>query len=177
MHLPILFGVPPEVSAEAVWLGATCPSAVGSKACPKTNLRHHVVALVRRLGSATFHDHWNYMRRQVFVLDTYRNGAGRTLNHTMLGLLVFLGLTLSFPVVAGATAEPRFSVLSAFSGGYLDARAAARILCCRGYSPPSPGCAQHTLRLRSCCGQAANPKGRGWACCRRAWGPSSLLLV
>mmetsp|Transcript_19855 Transcript_19855/g.55228 ORF Transcript_19855/g.55228 Transcript_19855/m.55228 type:complete len:405 (+) Transcript_19855:295-1509(+) len=55
----------------------------------------------QRIGNCSFWQFWNYVRRQLFVLDTYRNLTGRLMNNLMLLALGTTGLALPFPVFVG----------------------------------------------------------------------------
>ena len=41
---------------------------------------------------------WNYLRRQLYVMDTYCNAHNRTLNHTMLALHSYLSWAFILPL-------------------------------------------------------------------------------
>lgn len=54
----------------------------------------------RRLDpSCTAEQFWNYLRRQLYVMDTYYNTHNRSLNHTMLALHGYLSWAFIVPFV------------------------------------------------------------------------------
>lgn len=56
----------------------------------------------QRLHRCTYWDFWNYLHRQLFVMDTYRNRTGMLLNWTLLSLLALLGVLMSTPMLLSA---------------------------------------------------------------------------
>ena len=46
--------------------------------------------------------YWNYLRRQLYVMDTYACAAGRRTNHTMLALHACLSWAFVAPAVLAA---------------------------------------------------------------------------
>lgn len=45
--------------------------------------------------------YWNYLRRQLYVLDTYSNRHNRLLNHTMMWVHSWASLAFAAPVLLG----------------------------------------------------------------------------
>ena len=58
---------------------------------------------------------WNYLRRQLFVMDTYSSPANARLNHAMLGLHAYLSAALLLALGCGAPAL-NHKHLSGFDG-------------------------------------------------------------
>lgn len=52
-----------------------------------------------RIGRSSFSDFWNYLRRQLFVLDTYHNRHARIMNNTMLFAATVFGVAFPFPAL------------------------------------------------------------------------------
>ena len=52
--------------------------------------------------------YWNYLRRQLYVMDTYVTPHNRLVNHTMLALHTYLSWAFVLPCLTGAS--PRTSV-------------------------------------------------------------------
>ena len=47
--------------------------------------------------------YWNYLRRQLYVMDTWAGAHNRRLNHGMLALHCWLSWALVFPALAGVS--------------------------------------------------------------------------
>lgn len=45
--------------------------------------------------------YWNYLRRQLYVMDTYTSPHNRAVNHTMMALHTYLSLAFVVPTVTG----------------------------------------------------------------------------
>lgn len=45
--------------------------------------------------------YWNYLRRQVYVMDTYSSPLNRRVNHTMMFLHSYLSLAFTVPATTG----------------------------------------------------------------------------
>lgn len=54
--------------------------------------------LCRLDAACTAKQCWNYLRRQLYVMDTYCNAHNRTLNHTMLALHSYLSWAFILPL-------------------------------------------------------------------------------
>ena len=62
-------------------------------------LRPAGVMLCRLDAACTAEQCWNYLRRQLYVMDTYCNAHNRTLNHTMLALHSYLSWAFILPLL------------------------------------------------------------------------------
>lgn len=51
----------------------------------------------------TWSQYWNYLHRQLYVMDTYCNDANKRLNHTMMALHPYLSLAFVIPTLTGVT--------------------------------------------------------------------------
>ncbi len=49
--------------------------------------------------------YWNYLRRQLYVMDTYVTPHNRLVNHTMLALHTYLSWAFVLPCLTGASAK------------------------------------------------------------------------
>jgi hypothetical protein len=49
--------------------------------------------------------YWNYLRRQVYVMDTYCSPLNRQINHTMMLLHSYLSLAFVMPAITGAASH------------------------------------------------------------------------
>lgn len=49
----------------------------------------------------SWHRYWNYLRRQLFVMDTYVSLRNRQTNHTMMALHSYMSLAVIIPVCTG----------------------------------------------------------------------------
>eukprot|EP01023_Acetabularia_acetabulum_P004251 TRINITY_DN11773_c0_g4_i1.p1 TRINITY_DN11773_c0_g4~~TRINITY_DN11773_c0_g4_i1.p1 ORF type:complete len:520 (-),score=50.65 TRINITY_DN11773_c0_g4_i1:86-1645(-) len=66
--------------------------------------------LPQRLGSSvTWRQFWNYLRRQLYVLDTYADDHNRTVNYTMMTAMFYLSWAFAIPIII--TAYQIFSCL------------------------------------------------------------------
>ena len=54
---------------------------------------------MRRLEPCGAGQFWNYLRRQLYVMDTYCNAHNRSLNHTMLALHSYLSWAFILPLM------------------------------------------------------------------------------
>lgn len=54
--------------------------------------------------------YWNYLRRQLFVMDTYASPHNRRVNHTMLALHCYLSWALVAPLLTGGAPSPNSTV-------------------------------------------------------------------
>ena len=61
----------------------------------------HLRFLLRMDGKFTWRQYWNYLRRQLYVMDTYCNAANRKLNHTMMVVHPLLSLAFVLPSTIG----------------------------------------------------------------------------
>jgi hypothetical protein len=58
----------------------------------RSQLLEEQVSLVR---------YWNYLRRQLYVMDTYVSPHNRRVNHAMLALHTYLSWTFVLPCLTG----------------------------------------------------------------------------
>eukprot|EP00873_Tetraselmis_striata_P017485 jgi/Tetstr1/437749/TSEL_026403.t1 len=56
----------------------------------------------QRLHRCGFPEFWNYLHRQLFVMDTYRNRMGMLINWCCASLLALLGVSMSVPALQAA---------------------------------------------------------------------------
>lgn len=66
--------------------------------------------------TTTLHQYWNYLRRQLFVLDTYYNESNRVANHTLM-LLHSYGSAVFTAAVAAAALQLLLLAAAAAGGG------------------------------------------------------------
>ena len=63
------------------------------------------------------HGFWNYLHRQLFVLDTYASPHNRRTNHTGLAVFVAVPVLLGFGVLAALANILRFRLLAVSAAG------------------------------------------------------------
>ena len=92
---------------------------------------HLHFALCRLDTSCGAQQFWNYLRRQLYVMDTYCNAHNKRLNHTMLALHSYLSWAFIIPVILTgielvaalplwpAGSEVRAGFPRVFASGYL----------------------------------------------------------
>ena len=61
--------------------------------------------------------YWNYLRRQLYVMDTYVTPRNRLVNHSMLGLHTYLSWAFVLPCLTGASVPSFCADLSAHTAG------------------------------------------------------------
>lgn len=61
-------------------------------------------------GDETWGRYWNYLRRQLFVMDTYVSAHNRRVNHCMLLLHPLLSWGFVLPTIAGRLSVLLFEV-------------------------------------------------------------------
>ena len=81
-------------------------------ACPST-----AILLQPLRGDWSFARFWNYLHRQLFVLDTYASPHNRRTNHTGLAVFVAVPLLLGFGVLAALANILRFRLLAVSAAG------------------------------------------------------------
>lgn len=64
------------------------------------------------MADPPFSTYWNYLWRQLFVMDTYASAHNRRVNHTMLALHCYLSWAIVLPLLTG---EAKTLVLSCIS--------------------------------------------------------------
>ena len=67
--------------------------------CAEQLVQHACVTILCRLEPCSAGQFWNYLRRQLYVMDTYCNAHNRSLNHTMLALHSYLSWAFILPLV------------------------------------------------------------------------------
>ena len=60
-----------------------------------------------QVADPPFATYWNYLRRQLFVMDTYASAHNRRVNHTMLTLHAYLSWAVVLPLLTGAHGRGR----------------------------------------------------------------------
>ena len=56
-------------------------------------------------ASVSLERYWNYLRRQLYVMDTYVTPRNRLVNHSMLGLHTYLSWAFVLPCLTGASVQ------------------------------------------------------------------------
>lgn len=56
---------------------------------------------IRAMDGYSWKQYWNYVRRQVYVMDTYSNRVNRQINHAMMFLHSYLSLAFTVPATLG----------------------------------------------------------------------------
>jgi hypothetical protein len=68
------------------------------------------------VADPSFATYWNYLRRQLFVMDTYASAHNRRVNHTMLALHAYLSWAVVLPLLTGAVYHLTATEFRAASG-------------------------------------------------------------
>jgi hypothetical protein len=86
----------------------------------RVRIGHKATSLQLQVADPPFATYWNYLRRQLFVMDTYASAHNRRVNHTMLALHAYLSWAVVMPLLTGAHGPPAAACNSTMFLGVLD---------------------------------------------------------
>lgn len=69
-----------------------------------------------QVADPPFGTYWNYLRRQLFVMDTYASAHNQRVNHTMLALHCYLSWAIVIPLFTGEIRALSLSLLARTCG-------------------------------------------------------------
>ena len=75
-----------------MWVFPCSTAVVNFMTCLRVQLLEEQVSLSR---------YWNYLRRQLYVMDTYVSPHNRRINHAMLALHTYLSWAFVLPCLTG----------------------------------------------------------------------------